>query len=84
MKKGLLIALVVLVVLTGIPLVVAMPAMACQDCGPAMVVKGSGCAALLVAFSLFVLFAWELLRSRRERGLGLLLALGLERPPRLA
>lgn len=82
MKKGLLIALVLLVVLTGIPLVVAMPA--CQECGPAMVVKGSGCAALLVAFGLFVLLAWELLRSRRERGLGPLLALGLERPPRLA
>lgn len=84
MKKSLLIALVVLVVLTGIPLVMAMPGTGCRDCGPATVMDGSGCAALLVVFGLFLLFGSQVLRSRREQCLRLLRSFALERPPRLA
>ncbi len=84
MKKGLLIALVILVVLTGVPLVIAMPPMACQDCGSATLMGGSGCAVIVLAFSLFLLFGSRVLRSRREQGLGLAHVFALERPPRLA
>ncbi len=84
MKKGLLIALVVLVVLTGIPVVIAMPAMACQDCGSAALMGGAGCAVLVMAVSLFLLFGSQLLRSRREQGLRFVPSYALERPPRLA
>jgi len=83
-KKGLLIALVVLVVLTGIPVVIAMPAMACQDCGSVALMGGAGCAVLVMAFSLFLLFGSQLLRSRREQGLRFVPLYALERPPRLA
>ena len=84
MKKGLLIALVVLVVLTGIPVVIAMPAMACPDCGSAALMGGAGCAVLMMAVSLFLLFGSQFLRSRREQGLPPVPAYALERPPRLA
>ncbi|MGI8808096.1 MAG: hypothetical protein ACR2KK_09695 [Acidimicrobiales bacterium] len=84
MKKGLLIALVILVVLTGIPVVIAMPAMACQDCGSAALMGGAGCAVLMMAFSLFLLFGSQFLRSRREQGLRPTHSFTLERPPRLA
>lgn len=83
-KKGLLIALVILVVLTGMPVVIAMPAMACQDCGSAALMGGAGCAVLVMAFSLFLLIGSQLLRSRREQGLRFLPSYALERPPRLA
>ena len=84
MKKGLLIALVVLVVLTGVPVVIAMPAMACPDCGSAALMGGAGCAVMVMAFSLFLLFGSQLLRSRREQGLRFVPSYALERPPRLA
>ena len=84
MKKGLLIALVVLVVLTGVPVVIAMPGMACPDCGSAALMGGAGCAVMVMAFSLFLLFGSQLLRSRREQGLRFVPSSALERPPRLA
>ena len=83
MKKALLIALVVVVVVTGVPLVVGMAGMPCPDCGPATL-AGSPCAALLVAFGLFLAVASEMLRSRRGRSLGLVRMAVIERPPRLA
>ena len=83
-KKGLLIALVILVVLTGIPVVIAMPAMACQDCGSAALMGGAGCAVLMMAFSLFLLFGSQLLRARREQGLRFMPFYAHERRPRLA
>ncbi len=84
MKKGLLIALVVLVVLTGIPVVIALPGMACPDCGSAALMGGAGCAVMVTAFSLFLLFGSQFLRSRREQGLRPTHSFTLERPPRLA
>lgn len=84
MKKGLLIALVILVVLTGIPVVIAMPGMACQDCESAALMSGPGCAVMVMAFALFLLFGSQFLRSRREQGLRFLPSYALERPPRLA
>lgn len=84
MKKILLIALVVLVILTGAPVVIAMPAMACPDCGSAALMGGAGCAVMVMAFSLFLLFGSQPLRSRREQGLRFVPSYALERPPRLA
>jgi heme/copper-type cytochrome/quinol oxidase subunit 4 len=83
-KKGLLIALVILVVLTGIPVVIAMPGMACQDCGSAALMGGSGCALIVLAFRLFLVFGSQFLRARREQGLRLVPSFAFERPPRLA
>ncbi len=83
MKKALLIALVVLVIVTGVPLVMGMPGMSCPDCGRAALMS-SPCAVLLMAFGLFLALASERLRSRREQCLALLHAFAIERPPRLA
>ena len=83
-KKGLLIALVILVVLTGVPVVIVMPGMACQDCGSVGLMGGSGCALIVLAFSLFLLFGSQVLRARREQVLRFIPSYALERPPRLA
>ena len=39
---------------------------------------------MMMAFSLFLLFGSQLLRSHREQGLRLVHSFTLERPPRLA
>ncbi len=77
-------ALVILVVLTGIPVVIAMPGMACPDCGSAALMGGAGCAVMVMAFSLFLLFGSQFLRARREQGIRLVPSFAFERPPRLA
>lgn len=82
-KKALLIAVVVVVIVTGVPLVVSMAGMSCPDCGPATL-AATPCAVLLAAVGLFLAFAAEVLVSRRGRSLGLLHAVVVERPPRLA
>jgi uncharacterized sodium:solute symporter family permease YidK len=85
-KKALLIALVLLLVLIGIP--VLMPGMGgatCHDCGPAMA-AGQACSllAVLSGFALAIVLLSLSVRSRRDRLRLLLRALDLERPPRLA
>lgn len=85
MKKALLILLVVVIVLTGIPILMGAPGMAmCSECGPA-VAAGAGCMLAFIAAALA--FAIALLAQRaRSRGQLLqpvLLSFLLERPPRL-
>ena len=86
MKKALLILLVVVIVLTGIPILMGGTGMAmCPECGPATV-TGAACLLAFVAAALAMLIA---LQSQRARSCGrsmrpLLLAFLLERPPRLA
>ena len=83
--KALLVALVVLLVLVGIP--VLMPGMGgavCRDCGSA-VSAGQACSALLVSvFALAIALMGVRLRTRRHRYGDLLRSLELYRPPQMA
>ena len=83
LKKALLVALVVVIVVTGLPILVGMGGMpACHDCGPAVV--GPACAAAVLAFSgLFIAALISLIRPRRQLWLSLVVAQALERPPQL-
>lgn len=82
MKKAVAILLVVIVVVTGVPLVMAGPAM-CADCDTAAMASACTFGVLLAAgLALALLMA----RLRRDRVAveTLLFAFALERPPRLA
>ena len=86
MKKALVLLLVVVVVLTGLPVVMGMAGMAwCAECGPA-VLAGSACAAAILAAGVTFLVALLALRLRRQDAAfrALLHSYILERPPRLA
>lgn len=82
MKKGLAILLVVIVLVTGVPLVMAGPVL-CADCDTAAMASTCALGVLLTAG-----FALALLMTRLRRdGVAverLLFAFALERPPRLA
>jgi len=84
-KKALIVGLIVLVVVTGIPIIVGMPNMAiCQDCGSAALF-GQGC-------GLAVLAVGAILMAMRRRRLAHcdqsvhfeFHRFALERPPQLA
>ena len=82
-KKALLVALVVIVVLTGIPVVIGHGGMSCSDCSPSSVMSGVGCAATVpLAVTLVVGLLLIALRRRDDERCGLLLARSIERPPR--
>ena len=85
MKKALVIVLVVLVVVTGMPILMGgMGGMAaCQDCGPAVLVGGCTLAVLAAGVSLALVMLVTRLRSRSESIPRLLHSFLLERPPRL-
>ena len=85
-KKALVVALVVLLVLIGIPIL--MPGMSgamCADCGPAIAV-GEACSLLAVFAGLALALTVLAVRLRTRRDLlgDLLRSLELERPPQLA
>ncbi len=85
MKRVLVVALVAVVLLTGIPVVMAMPTADCVDCDLAMMVANScifGVLAAAVGVAL-VLLALQL-RTRTPVFASLLVTSGLDRPPRLA
>ena len=85
-KKALLVALVVLLVLIGVPVLMhGMGAAACHECGP-VIAAGAGCAllAVLAGFALVVALFATRLRPRRDVVADLLLAFVFDRPPRLA
>ena len=84
MKKALIVALVLLVVVTGVPLIVGMAGMtSCHDCGPA-VMTGAGCLVVLVSgLGLLALAVSGRVRRRRMILARYLVAFRLERPPRL-
>ncbi len=84
MKRVLLLGLVLLVILAGVPLLMAMPGM--DNCPSCHLATGS-VAMCLAVLALFVLFAptAATLLARRNATLRLLfLRSGLERPPRAA
>jgi len=85
MKKALFVVLVVVVLLTGMPVLVSMSGMAaCPDCGPAISV-GSMCAMAILAIGVGALALLTQPMGRRGDVLRLLLhSFLLERPPRLA
>lgn len=84
MKRVLLIGLVLLMIFSGIPLAMAMPAMeGCPEC----LLAGGAIAMCLVVLALFVLLAPTVVArlARRDRALPLfLLRSGLDHPPRPA
>ena len=85
-KKALLVALVVLLVLVGVPILMGgMSSAMCHDCGPA-VTTGQVCTifAVLGAFALAIALVSLRLRPRRDYWSELLRAVRIERPPRLA
>jgi hypothetical protein len=87
-KKVLLVALVVLLVLIGLPML--MPGMGggatCDDCGQAVVLPSPLCliAVLLAGAALTVHMLSRRVRASHHSLNGLLLVLGLDRPPQLA
>lgn len=84
-KRVLVVALVVVVLFTGIPVVMAMPTANCVDCDLAMMVASScilGVLAAAVGVAL-VLVALQL-RTRSPVFASLLATSRLDRPPRLA
>lgn len=85
-KKALLIALVIVLVVIGIPIL--MPGMGgamCHDCGPAVTV-GQACSllAVLSGFALTIALLALSVRERSDRLRLLLRAVDIARPPRLA
>ncbi len=85
MKRLLVVALVVVVMLTGIPVVMGMPLMACADCDLATIAATSCILAVLTAMVAIALTLLALRVSVRPALLeGLISSSGLDRPPRLA
>lgn len=85
MKKVLLVALVVLLVVIGLP--VMMPGMGvahCHDCTPGVAAGALCLIALWGALALVVLFVSQPLSARRKLMLGLLRASVFYRPPQTA
>jgi hypothetical protein len=85
MKKALLVALVVVVVITGLPVLMGMGSMAtCTDCGPGL--PGSApCLPAVLAAGVLLLALMACSRVRRGSGTlpHWLLSRPLERPPQL-
>ena len=83
-KRALLIALVVLLVLMGLPLLMpGMSGVECADCP--MVMMGSTCAlAVLAGFVFVVALLSQFIRFRRDRVFELLRATVFDRPPQVA
>ena len=85
-KKAVLVALVVLLVVIGLPIMMpGMGAATCHECGP-VVTTGTACTLVAVlvgfAFVFALLFLW--IRARRDLFADLLRAVVFDRPPRLA
>ena len=82
-KKALVVALVVLLVLIGVPMLMPGMSAAGHDCD--LAVAGSPCGvALLLSTALLVAAVWSALHGQRDLMLGLLLSYRLDRPPRRA
>ncbi|MDQ3571203.1 MAG: hypothetical protein M3396_11420 [Actinomycetota bacterium] len=87
MRKALVLTLVVMVVVTGLPLIMGMSGMApCPECGPALLAGGGFCTVAVLAAVAVLLVV---LLARRLRSFDAVFAHQLhsfviERPPRLA
>jgi hypothetical protein len=85
MKKAVLIAVVVALVVLGLPLPVpGMGPIDCGSCDQAVVVNMTCIAVVLFSSVLIIALVRESLTMDRRRILGLLLASRLERPPKPA
>lgn len=83
-KKALIGALVIVLVVIGLPVLMhGMDMASCPECGPA-VMAGPCVPLFLSAFVLLVVLASFLLRRRRTELFNLLRAFLLDRPPQLA
>ncbi len=85
MKKVLLLALVVLLVVIGLP--VLMPGMSaahCDDCGPATAAGALCTLVVLAGLAYLAVLMEQRVRLRRVTMTGLLRAAGFDRPPQLA
>ena len=84
MRKALIIALVVVVLVTGVPILIGGMSMAsCRDCGPATLTGGACTAAILVLVGLFIATLVAFIRPPRFVCALALVYAGLDRPPRL-
>jgi hypothetical protein len=84
MKRLLVVALVMVLVLTGIPLLVGMAGMqGCANCPPALLAAGQCLGVLAGAAAAFALLISGRLRSRSSRLRPWLFALPFDRPPQL-
>lgn len=85
MKRALVIALVLTVLLTGIPMLMVMSAPSCADCDLAPMAATSCLLAVLAALvAVRVALFGVALRLRPALRASLLAASGLDRPPRVA
>ena len=85
MKRPLVIALVLTVVLTGVPVVMVMATASCADCDLAMMAASSCLLAVLAALvAVGVALFGMPLRVHSPLRASLLATSGLDRPPRLA
>ena len=83
-RKALLVALVVVVLLTGIPVLVGAGSMgSCADCGPVTMPCPVPCAVMPVAAAVAVLLLVGVLLEWPRRRWGLELAWSIDPPPRL-
>ncbi len=82
MKKTVVVLLILVVIVTGLPILMNVSGMAtCHDCGPATVAASCGLAFLAVGFALMLaLFSYRL-RGRRDATRAWLQGFALERPP---
>lgn len=84
MRKVLVLALVIVLVVIGLPML--MPGMGgahCDECGPALVVGALCVLAILTGFALAFAVLSEIVRPRRHLYLELLRASLFDRPPQL-
>lgn len=85
MKKALVIALVVLVAATGLPILVGMSGMAmCADCGPAFLIGSCALAAANLSFAFALALLATRMKSYPQVAPTFLHSYLLERPPRAA
>jgi hypothetical protein len=83
MKRLLVVAVVMILVLTGLPLLVGMSGMTCANCPPALPAAGQCVGVLAGAAAVFALLLSGRLRSRSSHPRPWLYALVFERPPQL-
>ena len=84
MKRVVVVALVVVVLLTGIPVVMGMPLMECADCDLGTMASGCILAVLTAIAALALSLLGVRLPVRSPSFARLLASSGLYRPPRLA
>jgi hypothetical protein len=85
MKRALVIALVLTVLLTGVPVLMVMSAATCADCDHALMAASACLLAVLAALVAVGIALFGVpLRMRPALRASLLTASGLDRPPRLA